>query len=70
MRARVTLHLSGTVSFNSSTLPEVWKETLVTPIFKKGDRTVTNNYRPIGLTSPIVKMMESIIKDKILEHME
>ena len=35
-------------------------------IFKKDDRTITSNYRPLSLTSPIVKMMESVIKYNIL----
>jgi len=41
------------------------KEALVTPIFKKGDRTVASNYRPISLISPVIKMMESIIEIKL-----
>jgi len=54
----------------TSTLPDRWKEALVTPVFKKEDRTRVNNYRPIGLTSPICKIMESIIKDSIQEHLQ
>ena len=63
----VRLSILFNKSFNSSTL---WKETLVTPIFKKGDHTVANYHRPISLTSPIDKMMESITKEKILECMD
>ena len=52
------LSILFTKSFNSSSLPDAWKEALIAPIFKKGDRTVPSNYRPISLTSPIVKIME------------
>jgi len=54
--------------FNSSTLPDAWKEAIVAPVFKMGDCTVVSNYRTINLTYPIVKLMESIIKDKIEKH--
>ena len=32
-------------------IPSVWKEGLITPVFKKGDTSITSNYRPISLTS-------------------
>ena len=56
-------------SFVSFILPNTWKEAFVTPIHKKGDRSSVRNYRPISLTSPIVKILESIIKDSIQEHL-
>jgi len=30
-------------------LPEDWKESIVVPIYKKGDKTVNTNYRGILL---------------------
>ena len=65
----IPLSILFSKSFNSTSLPLAWKEALVTPIYKKGDRTVVSNYRPISLTFPIVKTMESIIRDRIQEHM-
>ena len=56
-------------SLDSSTLPTAWKEACVTLIFKKGDRHVVSNYRPISLTSPVVKILQSIIKDQIQDHL-
>ena len=56
-------------SLDFSTLPTAWKEACVTPIFKKDDRHVVSNYRPISLTSPIVKILESIVKDQIQDHL-
>ena len=42
----------------------------VVPIFKKGDRTNRENYRPVSLTSVPCKIMESIIKQSLVKHLE
>jgi hypothetical protein len=47
-----------------------WKMANVTSIFKKGDRTSPANYRPISLTSIICRLMESILRDVILDHLK
>ena len=39
------------------------------PIFKKGSKVKANNYRPISLTSSLVKILESIIRTKIMEYL-
>ena len=38
----------------------------VCPIFKKGDRKLPSNYRPVSLTSICGKVMESIISDSMI----
>ena len=47
-----------------------WKLANVTPLFKKGDKSIPGNYRPISLTSVVCKLMESILRDKIVEFLE
>ena len=59
-----------TKSIEESKLPDTWKEANVTPLFKKGNRSKPSNYRPVSLTSVLCKVMESIIRDKIMEHTE
>ena len=47
-----------------------WKLANVTTLFKKGDKSNPGNYRPISLTSVVCKLMESILRDKIVEFLE
>ena len=56
-------------SLQESVLPDIWKEANVTSIYKKGDRTKPENYRPISLNSVPFKLMERIIRDQIVKHM-
>jgi ribonucleases P/MRP protein subunit RPP40 len=57
-------------SLQSGTVPLDWKDAGVIPLFKKGTKTDPQNYRPVSLTSLICKIMESILKDSILNHLE
>jgi hypothetical protein len=49
--------------------PEDWRTANVTPIHKKGTKGDPGNYRPVSLTSIPCKIMESIIKDRIMGHL-
>ena len=56
-------------SLKNKALPDEWKHANVCAIFKKGKKTLPNNYRPVSLTSVVCKVMESIIRDGIVDHM-
>ena len=56
-------------SFQQKIIPDGWKCGHITPIHKKGCRHSCNNYRPVSLTLPIMKVMEYIIKDNIFSYM-
>ena len=50
-------------------VPEEWKWANVTPIYKKGSKGLPGNYRPVSLTCILCKVMESVIRDSIVEHL-
>ena len=49
-------------------VPHQWKLSIITPIFKKGDRRLPKNHRPIAQTSSFCRIFEAIISDSILDH--
>ena len=57
-------------TFEAGEIPLDWKKARVSPIFKKGSRHTAENYRPISLTSIVCKLMESFIKDAIMDHIK
>ena len=57
-------------SLDESRVPSGWKESIVSPIYKKGDKGAPVNYRPVNLTSSVCKIMERVLKNPIEEHLE
>ena len=57
-------------SLDTGILPKDWKNANIVPVFKKGSRFEAGNYRPISLTSVICKVMESVLKDRIVNHLD
>ena len=53
-------------SYNSGCLPDEWKLANVVPIFKKGSKNDVENYRPISLTSIVMKQFEKIVRKKLM----
>jgi len=56
-------------SLSSGVLPDIWKKAHVTPIFKKGCKSQATNYRPISLTSQVVKLIETCIREQLWEFL-
>ena len=58
------------ISVNQGRIPDQWREALITPLFKKGDRGKASNYHPVSLTSICCKIMEHILHSNIISHLE
>jgi hypothetical protein len=56
-------------SLDTGEVPEDWRRAHVSAIFKKGCKKQPGNYRPVSLTCITCKILESIIRDAVFEHM-
>jgi hypothetical protein len=57
-------------SIKTGKVPADWLIGNVIPIFKKGDKTDSANYRPVFLTSVPCKIMEHIIFSSVMKHFD
>ena len=55
---------------NGEEMPEDWREAVIIPIYKKGDVTKCENYRPISLLPHAYKILSKIIQDRIQRREE
>ena len=56
-------------SLESGNVPNDWRIANISPIHKKGSKIEPLNYRPVSLTSVLSKVIESIIRENIVEHL-
>ena len=57
------------MSLQEGIVPLEWKEANIIPLLKKGSRNKSVKYRPVILTSVICKLLESIIRDHIMDFL-
>ena len=69
-----TLTESLVTIFNQSIcqakFPEKWKEAVVTPVHKKGDKSLIDNYRPVSNLPAAAKLLELVICEQTNRYME
>ena len=56
--------------WNKKELPGEWKESIIVPIHKKGDKTDGNNYRGISLLSTTYKILSNILLSMLNSYAE
>lgn len=70
--ATITVPLSKifTASLEQGIFPEIWKHSIMFPVYKKGDKRDVSNYR--GITSPSAssKLFEIVVNDVIFFHVK
>ena len=57
-------------SLHQCLIPMDWKSANVVPVFKKGERSIPSNYRPVSLTCICSKLLEHIIYSHIFLHLK
>jgi exonuclease III len=57
-------------SLLQGTFPDNLKISVITPIYKKGDKSDPANYRPIAITSSVSKVFEKIFLVRLEDHFE
>ncbi|MCP4460940.1 MAG: reverse transcriptase family protein [Cytophagales bacterium] len=55
-------------SYYSGSLPSDWKMAHIVPVHKKGSKSEVQNYRPISLTSLVVKVLERMVRDELMSR--
>ena len=56
-------------SLDTGEIPSKLLNQSIIPIFKKDNRSLPANYRPISLTSHLIKLFERILREKIIGHL-
>ncbi|MCP4494602.1 MAG: reverse transcriptase family protein, partial [Gammaproteobacteria bacterium] len=66
----IPIHMLWDQSFSNGRIPDSLKEQFITPIHKKDSKADPANYRPVSLTSHVIKVFERIIRNNLVEYME
>ena len=63
------LHIINLI-FKSGKVPRLFKSSIVTPIYKAGDRSKISNYRPISVINNFSKIFEKCLKDRTVNYLQ
>ena len=57
------------ISLEKGIVPTELKKSTITPIYKGGNKSLAANYRPVALTSHVIKIFEKVIRNHIVQYM-
>ena len=57
-------------SLDSGTIPEIFLQQTIIPIHKKDSKAKAINYRPVSLTSHLIKLFERVLRRKLVDFIE
>ena len=66
---KIPLQIILRKSMDEGEMHDMFKLAYVTPIYKGGSKMNPANYRPVSLTSHIMKVFERVIKSPIIKHL-
>ena len=55
---------------DTGVFPDIWKKSNIVPVYKRGDKQIIDNYRPISLLPICGKILEKILFNAIYEFLE
>ena len=64
------LYILWSKSFETGVVPTLLKYQHISPLYKKGSKSVAGNYRPISLTSHIAKTFERVVRSQLVDYFE
>ena len=57
-------------SINEGNFPKAWKEAVVTPVHKKGDKSLIDNNRPVSNLPAAAKLLELVICEQMSKYIK
>jgi len=64
------IYLIWSRSLDSSVVPSCYKVSYIAPLHKKGSHAIPANYRPVSLTSHVIKIFERVMRKRLVDHFE
>ena len=55
---------------STGTVPKFYETSHIAPLHKKGSRAIVANYRPVSLTSHVIKIYERDLRKQMVAHLE